>query len=101
MKIAAFIAVSALLLFVVYEAGAYMMRGREAARRLQELELKLSRARGERDKLEADMLYYKNPDNFEKELRARFNYKLPSEKLVIVVSTSSPLIGTSTPTSTR
>lgn len=29
--------------------------------------------------------YYSNPRNLEKELRARFNYRLPNEKLIIVV----------------
>jgi len=29
--------------------------------------------------------YFSNPRNLEKELRARFNYRLPFEKLIIVI----------------
>ena len=36
-------------------------------------------------KLEADIGYFSDPHNLEKELRARFNVRLPGEKLIIVV----------------
>ena len=41
----------------------------------------------ERDKLDlqADLEYYTNPANIEKELRARFNYRARDEKLIIIV----------------
>lgn len=35
--------------------------------------------------LEADIKYFSDPHNLEKELRARFNVRLPGEKLIIVV----------------
>ena len=35
--------------------------------------------------LTSDLQYYQDPANLEKELRSRFNYKAPGEKLVIVV----------------
>lgn len=35
--------------------------------------------------LRADLEYFKNPENFEKELRSRLNYKKPGEKMIIVV----------------
>ncbi|MBI3045929.1 MAG: hypothetical protein HYY86_00070 [Candidatus Harrisonbacteria bacterium] len=35
--------------------------------------------------LQADFNYFQEPENLEKELRAKFNYKNPGEKLIIVV----------------
>lgn len=35
--------------------------------------------------LQADIKYFSDPHNLEKELRARFNVRLPGEKLIIVV----------------
>lgn len=37
------------------------------------------------ERLGEDLEYLADPHNLEKELRARFNYRLPSEKLIIVV----------------
>lgn len=34
---------------------------------------------------QADLEYFSNPENLEKELRGRFNYKKPGEKLIILV----------------
>ncbi len=34
--------------------------------------------------LESDIEYFSYPENLEKELKARFNYKRPEEKLIIV-----------------
>lgn len=33
----------------------------------------------------ADLEYFSEPENLEKELRSRFNYKSPGEKLIIIV----------------
>lgn len=37
------------------------------------------------DELRKQIEYFSNPRNLEKELRARFNYRLPFEKLIIVI----------------
>ncbi len=34
--------------------------------------------------LQADLEYFANTDNLEKEIRARFNYKAPGENMIIV-----------------
>jgi len=36
-------------------------------------------------KFQADLEYFTEPENLEKELRSRFNYKKPGEKLIIIV----------------
>ena len=53
---------------------------------------KLSELRSEKDAVESDnnslksqIEYFTDPRNLEKELRARFNVRLPGEKLIIVV----------------
>jgi hypothetical protein len=40
-------------------------------------------------KLHNQIDYFSEPRNLEKELRARFNYRLPNEKLIIVIPNSS------------
>ncbi len=35
--------------------------------------------------LRADLIYFSEPENLEKELRSKFNYKKSGEKLIIVV----------------
>ncbi|KKU19182.1 MAG: hypothetical protein UX31_C0010G0025 [Candidatus Nomurabacteria bacterium GW2011_GWA1_46_11] len=37
------------------------------------------------ERLQGDIEYLSDPHNLEKELRARFNYRSPNEKLIIVV----------------
>lgn len=37
------------------------------------------------ESLKEDFRYYSNPENLSKELRARFNYTLPGEKILIFV----------------
>ncbi len=39
----------------------------------------------EKNKITQDMDYYSNPLNLAKLLREKFNYKLPGEKMIIVV----------------
>ena len=55
---------------------------REAA---AELQAQVGRFMEENKALDRDIDYYKNPNNLEKELKARFNYKRPGEELLIVV----------------
>ncbi|OGY56522.1 MAG: hypothetical protein A2Y84_01120 [Candidatus Colwellbacteria bacterium RBG_13_48_8] len=37
------------------------------------------------EQLKEDIEYFSDPHNLEKELRSKFNYRLPNEKLIIVV----------------
>ena len=84
-----------LLAVVVLVLGAqiYSFLGREGELKADfaEIKAKLDRATTDQEKFQAELDYYLNPVNLEKELRARFNYKRPGEKLIIIVprSTSS------------
>ena len=79
----------ALALFVLLAIGMQLFglnaRRNEAAAKLSSVAGELLAVEEENIKLQADILYYANPDNLEKELRARFNYKSPGEELIIVV----------------
>ncbi len=86
------------ILLVVVGAQVYMYWGRErlAASELETLRAELAKARLEEEKLKADLEYYQNPDNLEKELRARFNYRGKDEKLIVIVPGAAATGTTST-----
>jgi cell division protein FtsB len=52
---------------------------------LGEVENKVMMFNEENLQFQADLEYFSNPENLEKELRGRFNYKKPDEKLIILV----------------
>ncbi|OGY62260.1 MAG: hypothetical protein A2745_01870 [Candidatus Harrisonbacteria bacterium RIFCSPHIGHO2_01_FULL_44_13] len=39
----------------------------------------------ENENLQADIVYFSDPKNLEKELRSKFNYVKPGEKLIILI----------------
>ena len=49
------------------------------------MDIKTDFFKKENFELQADLEYYARPENLEKELRSRFNYKKPGEKLIIIV----------------
>ena len=63
-------------------------RERQARNDFLELQARLDKAKADNGKFQAELNYYLNPANLEKELRARFNYKSPDEKLIIIVPRS-------------
>lgn len=79
----------ALAFFVLLLLGMQLFglnaRRKEAAAKLSAVAAELTAVLEENKKLQADISYYANPNNLEKELRARFNYKSPGEELIIVV----------------
>ncbi|OGY98443.1 MAG: hypothetical protein A2681_01470 [Candidatus Liptonbacteria bacterium RIFCSPHIGHO2_01_FULL_56_18b] len=74
----------------------YREEGR-VARVSEQATAELERAVQDRDTLEADFRYFLDPVNLEKELRARFNYRAPGEKLIIIVSPQSSTTSSSRP----
>ena len=49
------------------------------------IEKKLNVMNEENGKFQADLGYFASPENLEKELRSRFNYKKIGEKMIIVI----------------
>ncbi len=51
----------------------------------EEIQGQYEELRADNTRLQGDVEYLSDPHNLEKELRARFNYRSPNEKLIIVV----------------
>ena len=81
------------LVFVIallsYQIFSFWKKSNEAERVLKASKLELQEVERDVNKLRADLEYFGNPKNFEKELRARFNYRAPGEKLIIIVPNSN------------
>lgn len=89
---AKFITISALSLFLIFSVYHIIVlrNEREEARAAYKIaEEKLIDLKEEGASLEKELDYYANPLNIEKELRARFNYKLPGERTIILVPSST------------
>ena len=80
---------SVFLIFLFGQIWSFSGKAREAEGRYAGLREELDRAREDKEALERDFEFYLNPANLEKELRARFNYRLPGEKLIIIVPAPS------------
>jgi hypothetical protein len=85
MKLVAVIILSALVLLLGVQIYSFLGREKEARIMFGDLEAKLNQAKSEQNKFQADLNYYLNPANLEKELRARFNYRALDEKMLILV----------------
>ncbi|MBI2515217.1 septum formation initiator family protein [Candidatus Wolfebacteria bacterium] len=76
----------ALVLAAVSTQGYFILRERNQLKaEVPNLNSRLSSLNKENENLKADIEYFSRPENLEKELRAKFNYKKPDEKLMIVV----------------
>ncbi len=66
----------------VYKMGS---EGWALRKEVKEVDKELTLVGTDTNDLKEKISYYSNPRNLEKELRARFNYRFPNEKLIIVV----------------
>ena len=57
--------------------------------RYRELKIELAKVQADYNKMQEDFTYYLNPENLEKELRAKFNYKQFGEKMFIIIAPAS------------
>ena len=78
-------AVSGIAIFFI----AYHLYCANAARlglrsKLSDIKASVESIEKENIELEKDMEYFSDPHNLEKEARARFNYRAPNEKMIIV-----------------
>lgn len=96
MRILGFIIFSALIVFLGAQVYSSLLRQRELAREFGGAKAELDKAKMDSEKLQADIGYFMNPANLEKELRARFNFRDPKENMIIIV----PQAATSSPSST-
>lgn len=52
---------------------------------INDLNNRLQSLQKENSDLRAEIEYYSHPENLEKELRAKFNYHKPDEKMLIII----------------
>ena len=97
MRIVAVIALSILIILMGIQAGLFYTKKVTLEKQHAQVIEQAKQADAEYKTLEADYQYYQNPANLEKELRARFNFHLPDEKLIVIVPKASGISPTSTP----
>ncbi len=95
MKIAAIIGLALVLVFVGVNVYSFVKEQRDLGAALADVQARLTKAQSDEANLEAEKQYLANPVNLEKELRARFNYKNPGEKMIIIVPLGSTTVSTS------
>jgi len=96
MKIIAVILLSALIIFLGTQIYSFLSKEKTAQADFASMQSELDAAKADEAQSQADLTYYLNPANLEKELRARFNFRAPGEHLMILVPDSSST-ATSTP----
>lgn len=77
-----------LLVFLVFLGYQWLGLYRQRAAAKEDIvknQTALSLLREEHNKLQADLLYFRDPVNLGKELKSRFNYAAPGEKLIIII----------------
>ena len=72
-------------IFFGYQVYKISLEAADANSKLTELKLERNAMELDNNNLKSQIEYFADPRNLEKELRARFNVKLPGEKLIIVV----------------
>jgi cell division protein FtsB len=80
-----FFVLGAILLVVLTQIYLILKERGELREKLSGLNGKLDELNGENEFLASEINYFSNPENLEKELRSRLNYKSPGEKMMIIV----------------
>ena len=73
------------LIFAIYQSTVLINRRSEVREKYAGVREKLDTLLKEEERITSELKYFANPMNLEKELRARFHYKLPSERMLIFV----------------
>lgn len=73
------------MLFLGFQVVSFWLRKNEAASQLSAYQAQLSRSSQDFQSFKADLEYYLDPANLEKEIKDRFNYRSPGEKTIIIV----------------
>ncbi len=85
MRILGIALLSLLLLFLSIQIYGFWDRAYIAKAEYENLREKFEKTKTDNEKLKADLEYLSNPQNLEKELRARFNYRESNEKMIIII----------------
>lgn len=85
MKILGIIGLGLITIFLGVKVFQFVAQENQLSQNLADIETRLTKAKADQTDLLAEQQYLANPLNLEKELRARFNYKRPGEKMIIIV----------------
>jgi cell division protein FtsB len=85
MKIASIVVLSVFLVLIGVQVYSFVAQEWSLGSELADVQTNLTKAQTQETSLQEENQYLSNPDNLEKELRARFNYKKPGETMVIIV----------------
>lgn len=77
------------LLLILVQIVKFSGRMRGARMEYDAAKAEYDRTAAEGVRLQSEYEYFSNPENLNKELRSRFNYTLPGEKLLILVPKAS------------
>lgn len=87
MRLLATIALGILVVLLGIQIYSFQAQGNAFAKQAADLQLQMDKAQKDHEQLTGDSQYLQDPANLEKELRARFNYHAPDEKMIILVPT--------------
>lgn len=96
MKIGIIVILAAFVVFLGVQIWNFENRAKDAEQNLLKSQNDLSVVNAEKAKLESDKQYLEDPENLEKELKSRFNYRRPDEKLLIIVPSKTSTQTTTT-----
>ena len=84
MKIAIIIILSIVLLAITVQVYLIFKERSQLKKELESSSNRLNALIKENAELGSEIEYFSRPENLEKELRAKFNYKKPGEKMMII-----------------
>ena len=84
MKILIAVILIIILLFLLAQVYFFFKERNQLRREFRSLTEKSENLVVENEKIKSEIEYYSNPENLEKELRAKFNYKKIGEKMMII-----------------
>lgn len=89
LKVSLYVAFVLILGYLLFQMYSLDTERRALKAEMASVSNELELISADNEKLKEQIEYYADPHNLEKELRARFNYRLPNEKLIIVVPEGS------------
>jgi len=96
MKIASVVVLSLFLIVLGVQVFSFVRQEWSLGSELADVQASLTKAQSEETNLQQENQYLSNPENLEKELRARFNYKKPGETMVIIEPANSTSVNSIT-----
>mgnify|MGYP001615329342 CR=1 FL=1 len=82
MRLIVWVAAAVILGFLSFQIYRFYASNAVAGAELEKASSKLEELKKENEQLQADIVYYSEAENLAKELKARFDYKKPGEKLI-------------------